>query len=135
MFPYSRRSGTRADAMPDQLKRAVKEERAKYLIEAGEQLRQDYEERLIGSVCSILAEECCTVKAGSAGEDARKDRILIAGYTPEYVRILADPASLPGEDVMDKFSGENNMTEKARGMINKTVNVVPEAFVNGTLMA
>ena len=106
VFPYSRRKGTRADRLPEQLPRAVKEERAGRLIRTGEALREAYESRLIGRCCRILAEECIPVDG----------QMYLAGYTPEYVRILI-PAG-------DKAKQPGRMAE-----------AVPKGFRNGILIA
>ena len=81
-FPFSARTGTRAEKMPGQLSRAVKEDRTRQLITAGAVLQEAYESRLIGSECEILVEECLEGKPDLP-------EVLLAGYTPEYVRILA----------------------------------------------
>ena len=168
VFPYSRRSGTSADKMPGQLPKAVKEKRTKYLIEVGEQLKEQYEERLIGTACSILVEECCVIRnrkngadicevpaasgadeaaSGENGELSRSGKLYIAGYTPEYVRILADPERIAVANDMGRLKEDGSRTgisgadhpqdiaDIARSMINMTINVIPEAFENGILKA
>ena len=92
--------------MPGQLTRAVREERAARLIFLGEQIREQYERRLIGQECCILTEECVRTQDG----------LFLAGYTPEYVRIL-----LPVQEGQD--------------MLNRIVPVVPKDFRNGVLVA
>jgi len=78
--------------MPDQLSRQVKEERTRRLIIAGTEIQQDYESRLIGTECEILAEECIEERRGQNPPD-----VFLEGYTPEYVRICvpfgSDPAA------------------------------------------
>lgn len=81
VFPYSRREGTRAAAMPDQVPKAVREARAAELIALGDRLETAYLETWLGRDCEVLFEEPCP---GGA-----------EGYTPEYVRVVADGA--PGE--------------------------------------
>lgn len=83
-FPFSVREGTRAETMAGQLPKAVKEERTRILIAAGARLQEDYESRLIGTECEILAEECI-----EQTDDRGQTEVFVAGYTPEYVRILA----------------------------------------------
>ncbi|MBQ9031012.1 MAG: tRNA (N(6)-L-threonylcarbamoyladenosine(37)-C(2))-methylthiotransferase MtaB [Parasporobacterium sp.] len=106
VFPYSRREGTRADRMPDQLSKAVKEDRAARLIAVGEVLRKRYETRLIGKKCEILAEECI----------CRDEGCFIAGYTPEYVRVL-----IPAEQ------------EHPERLVNQILEVIPTDYRDGTL--
>ena len=82
VFPYSRRSGTVADAMDGQLSEAVKHARAKKLIEVGNQLERDFVLRMIGTEQQVLFEQ-------SVGEG------LSEGYTGQYVRVRA--VARPGE--------------------------------------
>ena len=81
VFPYSRRSGTRADKMPGQLTEAVKRDRARELISIGNRLEQAYVQRFVGLVREVLFE---TAQDGS-----------VEGYTGEYVRTRAH--GNPGE--------------------------------------
>ena len=56
VFPYSRREGTRAAALPD-LPKAVKEARAKELIALGKEMTAEYLNAALGSVQEVLFEE------------------------------------------------------------------------------
>lgn len=75
-FPYSRRSGTLADRMPDQVDEGKKHIRTNQLIELGNKLEENFVKALIGSVQSVLFER--------AAEDG-----LAEGYTGQYVRVCA----------------------------------------------
>lgn len=77
IFPYSRREGTRAAAMPDQRTRAEKAERASRLSELNQQRIREFLERRIGRSEEILTEEW--VERGGT-------RYLV-GNTREYVKI------------------------------------------------
>jgi len=81
VFPYSRRKGTVADAMPDQVDEVVRRERAKKLIAVGNQLERRFVQGLVGTCQQVLFEQ-------PAGEG------LSEGYTGQYVRVLA--AARPG---------------------------------------
>lgn len=85
VFPYSRRSGTVADAMPDQVPEPVKKERARKLIEIGNKLERDYVSSMIGTVQAVLFEQ----PAGEPGSG------LAEGYTGQYIRVRAEAE--PGE--------------------------------------
>ncbi len=74
VFPYSQRAGTTAAQMADQLPRAVKEQRARYLIALGEELAAEYHRSLIQTVQPVLLEEMLP--------DER-----MQGYTPQYVHV------------------------------------------------
>lgn len=75
-FPYSRRSGTLADRMPDQVDEGKKHIRTNQLIELGNKLEESFVKGLIGSVQSVLFER--TTEDG-----------LAEGYTGQYVRVRA----------------------------------------------
>ncbi|MBQ8507528.1 MAG: tRNA (N(6)-L-threonylcarbamoyladenosine(37)-C(2))-methylthiotransferase MtaB [Clostridia bacterium] len=82
-FPYSRRSGTVADRMPDQVDENTKHIRTNQLIALGNQLEEKFVKGLEGSVQSVLFEE-------PAGDG------LAEGYTGQYVRVRAqaEPGSI-----------------------------------------
>ena len=75
-FPYSRRSGTLADRMPDQVDEGKKHVRTNQLIELGNKLEENFVKALTGSVQSVLFEQ-------AAGDG------LAEGYTGQYVRVRA----------------------------------------------
>lgn len=89
-FPYSRRSGTLADRMPDQVPEAIKHARTNELIALGNQLEQNFVQGLIGSVQSVLFEQAV-------------DENGAEGYTGQYVRVRA--AARPGEICNVRITG------------------------------
>ena len=82
VFPYSRRKGTAADAMPNQVSEALKRERATKLLLLGNQLEENYVSELVGSTQDVLFE--------TAVSEAEAE-----GYTGQYVRVRA--RAHPGE--------------------------------------
>lgn len=82
IFKYSRRQGTRAAAMPDQIPETVKGERSERLIALGEENRRAFERLYFGRGVDVLFEEKCSI----AGRE------YYTGYTKEYIRaaVLAD---------------------------------------------
>ncbi len=82
IFKYSRRKGTRAAVMPDQIPESVKAERSERLIALGEENRRAFEALYVGREVDILFEEKCTVGGGE----------YYTGYTKEYIRaaVLAE---------------------------------------------
>ena len=80
-FPYSRRKGTVADALPDQVPENIRRERTKKLIALGNQLERDYVSSMLNTVQPVLFEQ-------RVGE-------LAEGYTGQYIRVRAD--AQPGE--------------------------------------
>ena len=78
VFPYSQRKGTRAAEFPNQLEKAVKEERAHRMIELTNRLRADFLKSQIGKTVEVLAE-------------TKDENGICTGYTANYtpVRILS----------------------------------------------
>ncbi len=86
VFKYSRRQGTAAAAMPDQVPDEVKVRRSERLLELERRQSRRYRESLIGKEAEILWEE---------PEDA-DGRTYMTGYTREYVRaalLMQEPLS------------------------------------------
>lgn len=104
IFKYSRRKGTRADAMEGQLTEAQKAERSRVLLKLNEENERDYLEKQIGCRVEILVEETLEL-AGASYE---------GGHTREYCR-----AVLPSE-------------ERLTGQIVQAVAV--KQFENGALL-
>lgn len=96
VFKYSRRKGTRADRMPDQIPEPVKTARSDVLLKLTEKNSALYRKRLIGTVAEVLMEEPCEV-----------DGIIYqAGHTKEYVRIaVAKEESLTNRIVRVQVAG------------------------------
>ena len=74
IFPYSRRAGTIADSMPDQVPEIVKTNRVAALEKLSDTLHADYIKRFKGTEQEVLFE---------AAEKGGK----ISGYTGNYIRI------------------------------------------------
>ncbi len=83
VFPYSRRSGTPAAKLPDQVGRAVKNLRSRKLIEIGHELSENFHRRFIGRRVIVLIEEL------SAG--------IAEGYTENYIRVKVADEQVPSE--------------------------------------
>lgn len=85
VFPYSVRTGTRAEKLP-QLEKQVKEKRAKIMTEVTEEIRQNFLKSQIGKTVDVLVET--TNKNG-----------LYEGYTKNYTPVLVNCT----EDVCSKI--------------------------------
>ncbi len=83
VFPYSRRPGTPAARMPDQVPAAEKKRRAKRAGDLAHTLRQAYLERQVGKVLDVLFEE-------------ERDG-LYQGHAPNYTLVKA-----PGRDLHNR---------------------------------
>ena len=77
IFKYSKREGTKAAAMKDQVPEPVKTQRSGVLQELDHRKREAYEKRLIGTVQEVLMEEAAVID----GETYQ------VGHTREYVKI------------------------------------------------
>lgn len=77
IFPYSRREGTKAADMPDQLPEQIKKERCRKLIELGKKHRTEYMQHFLGQEKTVLFEEIQTI----AEEE------YWVGHTKEYLRV------------------------------------------------
>ena len=73
IFPYSRREGTPADKMPDQVPKAVKEARAARAAAVAAELEDAFHSALIGTVQEVLFEQ---------PEDG-----FYAGHAPNYAKV------------------------------------------------
>ena len=73
VFPYSRRHGTKADTMPNQIDEQVKKDRVNRLIEISNKLERDYLDRFINKNVDVLIE---TVKDN-----------ISTGHTENYLKV------------------------------------------------
>ncbi len=78
IFKYSRRAGTRAAAMPDQVPEQVKGIRSDILLELEQKMSREYRESFIGDRKSVLLEE----KIEIDGQE------YMVGHTNEYVKAV-----------------------------------------------
>ena len=88
IFKYSRREGTKAAAMDNQVPDPVKTERSAVLLELNRKKQAAYEEQLIGTTQEVLIEE----KIIRDGEEFQ------VGHTKEYVKIgVKNPDNLTNQ--------------------------------------
>ena len=89
IFKYSRRHGTRAAAMPDQIPESEKSVRSDRLIELGEKNRALFESQYIGQTTEVLFEEINVING----------KEYFVGYTKEYIK-AAIPADKDYENAL-----------------------------------
>lgn len=77
IFKYSRREGTKAAVMENQVSEQEKTRRSALLIELGEKKRRAYEESFLGKEVEVLIEEEALIDG----------RSMQTGHTKEYIRI------------------------------------------------
>ncbi len=83
VFPYSRRPGTPADRMPNQISRQEKEVRSTLAIQRTDALSRAYRESLIGTVHTVLFEQ--------------PEGDFFTGHAPNYVKVYAKGTNLHNE--------------------------------------
>lgn len=83
IFKYSKRAGTRAAVMPDQVAEPVKAARSDELLALERKMSRQYRESLLGLTREVLLEEKLTVD----GAD------YMVGHTKEYVKVVVPYAS------------------------------------------
>jgi threonylcarbamoyladenosine tRNA methylthiotransferase MtaB len=85
VFPYSKRTGTPAARMPDQVAEEVKKERVRKLIELSRHLSRQYAEKFVGEVVEVIPE-------GPYPGDPTHECYM--GYSDNYLQVAfpADPA-------------------------------------------
>ena len=80
VFKYSRRKGTKADRMTDQISEEVKSKRSDVRLKLTMEDSRAYRERLTGSVQEVLMEDACTID----------ERTYQIGHTKEYVKVAVE---------------------------------------------
>ncbi|MEC1942343.1 radical SAM protein, partial [Bacillus velezensis] len=90
VFPYSKRTGTPAARMEDQVDENVKNERVHKLIALSDQLAKEYASDYEGEVLEIIPEEAFK-ESDEAG--------MFVGYTDNYMKVVFKGA----EDVIGKL--------------------------------
>lgn len=77
IFKYSKRQGTRAAVMENQVPEDIKTRRSNVLLDLNEKKQKEYEENLIGKTVEVLMEEAIE----------RDGEIYQVGHTKEYVKV------------------------------------------------
>ncbi|MGL4819228.1 MAG: tRNA (N(6)-L-threonylcarbamoyladenosine(37)-C(2))-methylthiotransferase MtaB [Bacilli bacterium] len=96
VFPYSKRTGTPAARMDEQVDEDVKNERVHRLIALSDQLAKDYASRFEGEVLTVIPEEQFN-ENGATGK--------LVGYTDNYLKVVFEgDTSLVGELVEVKIT-------------------------------
>ena len=75
VFPYSRRAGTLADEMPDQIPKALKEARAKRAAAVAAEMKREFAASQVGKTLSVLFE---TEKSPGVFEGHSKNYLLVS---------------------------------------------------------
>lgn len=96
IFKYSKRKGTRAAVMPDQIDEQVKAARSEKLIALGHDMSKEFRKFYIGKNEEVLFEEKAVIG----------DKEYFVGYTKEYVKVAKKTdENLENQIVSDRISG------------------------------
>lgn len=97
VFKYSRRKGTVADRMPNQVSDNVKNERSDVLIALNERMSDEYRDSFVDCTTTVLFEEPIVVN----GEE------YFVGHTKTYVKVAVKTADNLENQIMDvKITGK-----------------------------
>ena len=80
IFQYSRREGTKAAAMPDQVPEAIKKERSEKLLALGHRMSEEFRRYYLDRQVTALLEE----------EFFHDGKRYYTGYTKEYVKVAVE---------------------------------------------
>jgi threonylcarbamoyladenosine tRNA methylthiotransferase MtaB len=106
IFKYSRRKGTVADRMPNQVDERVKTKRSGILMELEKEMSAAYRQQFVGTTQKVLIEEMTMFNG----------KQYAAGYTPNYVRVLLECDS-----------------KKAAALNNKIIDVYCESLTDDNM--
>ena len=96
IFKYSKRKGTRAAVMPDQIDEQIKAARSEKLIALGHDMSKEFRKFYIGKNEEVLFEEKAVIG----------DKEYFVGYTKEYVKIAKKTdENLENQIVSGRISG------------------------------
>lgn len=96
IFKYSKRKGTRAAVMPDQIDEQVKAARSEKLIALGHDMSKEFRKFYIGKNEEVLFEEKAVIG----------DKEYFVGYTKEYVKVAKKTdKNLENQIVSGRISG------------------------------
>ena len=96
IFKYSKRKGTRAAVMPDQIDEQIKAARSEKLIALGHDMSKEFRKFYIGKNEEVLFEEKAVIG----------DKEYFVGYTKEYVKVAKKTdENLENQIVSSRISG------------------------------
>lgn len=89
IFKYSKREGTKAAVMPEQVPEQIKTERSAVLLTSEQQMSKEFRDYYIGKTVEVLLEEAFEWKG----------KTYFTGYTKEYVKVAYET----NEDKTNQF--------------------------------
>lgn len=122
VFPYSKRTGTPAARMEDQVDEEVKNERVHELIDLSERMQLAYAQKFVGDVLDVIPER--TYKGAP-------DSGLLMGYSDNYINLVFPGAEqLIGQICRVKLT-EAGVNESKGELVRVLEPAVRKAAVNG----
>jgi threonylcarbamoyladenosine tRNA methylthiotransferase MtaB len=103
VFKYSKRQGTPASKMVDQIPESIKEERSKEIIGLSDKLEKNYYKQFLGKKMAVLIEQ-----------SSKEDYNIYQGHTTNYILV--------------KIQGNKNMINQT---IPVEIKEIHTGFVNG----
>ncbi len=103
IFTYSKREGTKAATLPDQINEAVKKQRSQVLHDLASQMKQQFMQANLGETFPVLWE--------AYSEPYNENQRRVFGYTPNYLRVstlVNQHDSLENQTVMARLVAVNN---------------------------
>ena len=100
-FPYSKREGTKAASMENQIDETIKRKRVKTVLELSDQLEQDFYQSKLNKTEELIIEQ---TKDGKS-----------YGYTSNYIKVEINSPLRPNEVISVKINKVNN--KKVTGKI------------------
>jgi len=104
IFTYSRREGTKAAGLPDQIPEAIKKQRSQQLHELANEMKRQFNQANLGQTFPVLWE--------GYSEPLPNNQHRVFGYTPNYLRvanIIPDTESVENKTLLTtlKVSDDN----------------------------
>ena len=91
IFKYSKRKGTVAEKLPDQVDDTLKHVRSEQFIALSDELKAKYHEEYAGKVRPVLLEE----------EKVINGKKYMVGFTPEYIKVAVKAPGLSGNEIVN----------------------------------
>lgn len=91
IFKYSKRKGTKAESMPNQVPEPIKSKRSDMLFELEKKMRTTYLDSFIGSEEIVLTEE----------ETKIEDTMYMIGHTTRYVKVAIPASNLESNELVN----------------------------------
>ena len=106
VFKYSRRAGTKAYSMPNQVNEEVKNQRSSIMIDTAKKLTASYAESFIGSIQNCLVEETTKIDG----------KLYYIGHNERYMKLAFEAGGTPCD------------------IINTIVRVIPEKYAGDEVL-